>query len=134
MSRSFGRPGRRGTLGFALVLAAAVLAAGCGKARPAMAPKGKALATLRTVLEAWQQGEQPASLGQRKSAISVADPAWGGGARLTRFEIDEDQAQPVGYDLKFPVKLWLEGKREPQRVKFTVSTSPARVVVRDFGG
>jgi hypothetical protein len=99
------------------------------------ATRDEALATLRTALEAWQQGEKPAALGERQPAIAVADPAWAGGARLARFEIEADQVQTAGYDLKFPVKLWLmDGKKGPQRVKFTVATSPARVVTRDFGG
>jgi hypothetical protein len=115
-----------------LLAAGVVLAAvGCGGGPPDPPDKGEAVAALRTALEGWQRGDKPEAL----PAIRVVDPDWARGARLTRFEIDEGQAQPAGYDMGVPVKLWLEeGRKNPRPVKYTITTRPAVVVVRDFGG
>lgn len=113
-------------------LAAGVVlsAGGCG-GPPDPPDRGEAVTALRTALEGWQRGDRPDAL----PSVRVVDPDWARGARLTRFEIDEGQAQPSGYDMGVPVKLWLEGGRKnPRPVKYTVTTRPAPVVVRDFGG
>jgi len=129
-------PGRALVFRFGLLLTlTGLLATGCFKARPPTPTREAALATLRAALEAWQKGETPDRQGQGGQGISLADPDWSGGARLAKFEIDEDRVLPAGYDLKFPVKLWLgDGEEDPRSVKFTIVTSPARLVVRDFGG
>jgi hypothetical protein len=123
-------------LGPALVLILLGAAAGgCG--RPVARPpdRAEAVAVLRAALDAWRRGDRPESLQQRQPPIRVADPAWSQGTRLTRFEIEEDQARPSGFDLGCTVKLWLaDGRKDPRRVKYTVATSPAVVVTRDFGG
>lgn len=112
----------------------ATLAAGC-VAKPKPADRGEALAALRAALEAWQGGERPEALLQRHPSIQVADPAWGEGMRLARYEIEEEEAQISGYDLSCPVKLWFgDGKGEPRRVRFSVATRPRLVIARDFGG
>jgi hypothetical protein len=129
-------PGRTLVFRFGLLLTlTGLLSTGCFNARPATPTREAALATLRAALEAWQKGEMPDRPGQSGQGISLSDPDWSGGARLARFEIDEDRALQTGYDLKFPVKLWLgDGQEDPQSVRFTIVTSPARLVVRDFGG
>lgn len=120
--------------GLTFVLAG-LLGVGCGRTTPQPTDRVEALAVLRTVLEAWQMGDKPESLRQREPPIQVTDPAWIQGTRLAKFEIEENQTQPSGYNLGCPVKLWLrDGKKEPRRVKFTIATSPALVVTRDFGG
>jgi hypothetical protein len=121
--------------GFAVLLVAVgCMSAGCLKSTPGMTDKEEAIATLRTALEAWQNGEAPIDLKERNPAISVADPAWARGAQLVKFEIDEAGDQSVGYDLRFPVKLWLAGDtKAPLKSKFVVTTTPALVVVRDVG-
>src|SRR5262245_10675377 len=94
--------------------------------------RAEAVAALRVALDAWQRGETPESLHHRQPPIRVADPAWSQGARLARFEIEEDQARPSGFDIGCPVRLWLaDGRKDPRRVKYTVATSPAVVVTRD---
>jgi hypothetical protein len=123
-------------LGPGLVLILSGIAAG-GCSRPVARPpdRAEAVAALRATLDAWQRGDKPESLQQRQPPIRVADPAWSQGVRLTRFEIEEGQARPSGFDLGCPVKIWLaDGRKDPRRVKYTVATSPAVVVTRDFGG
>jgi hypothetical protein len=129
-------PGRVLVFRFGLLLTlTGLLATGCFKVRPPTPTREAALATLRAALEAWQKGEKPDVPGQVGQGISLSDPDWSGGARLAKFEIDEDRVLQTGYDLKFPVKLWLgDGQEDPRSVKFTIVTSPARLVVRDFGG
>src|SRR4051794_11254922 len=129
-------PGGRRRPGPALpLLAAALLAAGCGGPAARVPEPGEALPALRAALESWQQGESPDSLLGRRPAISVADPDWAQGARLVRFEIEEGGARPSGFDLGVPVRLWLgEGGKEPRQVRYTIATSPRLVVARDFGG
>jgi hypothetical protein len=118
-----------------LIAVVGLLATGCFKARPPTPTREAALATLRAALEAWQKGEKPDRLGEGGQGISMSDPDWSGGARLAKFEIDEDRVQSAGFDLKFPVKLWLgDGQEDPQSVKFTIVTSPARLVFRAFEG
>ncbi len=119
----------------AALLTMVVAVSGCGGPAPRPADRDAALAALRTALEAWQKGDPPDSLRQRQPPIVMVDPAWGQGTKLARFAIETDLAQPSGYDLGCPVRLWLgDGRKEPRRVKFTVATSPQLVVTRDFGG
>jgi hypothetical protein len=117
-----------------LVLATmALLAAGCMKTRPEIVEADEALATLNAALEAWQSGATPATLREERSII-VTDPAWAKGAKLIKFEIEEDHTKQSGYDLVISAKLWLDdGRKSPQKAKFTVSTTPAQVVIRNFG-
>jgi hypothetical protein len=126
---------RRLAPGLVLALTAGLSAAGCGGPTPRPPEPAEAVAILRAVLEAWQQGERPEALQRRQPPVQAADPDWTQGVRLARFEIEEGQARPSGFDLGCPVKLWLgDGKGAPRRVRYTVATSPARVVTRDFGG
>ena len=113
-----------------------LVAAGCsGTNKGDTASKDDALSVLRSCLEAWQKGQKPESLREQNPPITVSDQAWATGAKLEKFEIEESKSQKAGYDVKFPVKLWLDnGKTNPQQVAFTVSTAPALVVVRNFGG
>jgi hypothetical protein len=125
------RPSRSALPGWFALL----LAAGCsGPAPPPTPDKGEALAALRTALEAWQRGDKPDAHKNRQPPIQVIDPSWSQGTKLARFEIEADQAGPSGFDLGCPVKLWLGDKKDPLRVKYTIATTPAVVVARDFGG
>ncbi len=118
-----------------LVLAAVVGLVGCGGGPPPPTDPAAGVAVLRAALEAWQAGETPDALKGRTPAVTVVDKDWTGGAKLARFEIDETAAQPNGYDLGCPVKLWLgDGKKPPVRVRYVVALSPNTVVTRDFGG
>ena len=65
-------------------------------------------------------------------AIVVNDPSWTAGFKLSRYQV-ADTAGIAGFDLKIPVELWLEdskGKTVQEKVKYTVSTKPARTVIR----
>lgn len=116
-----------------LMVAVVVGLAGCG-GPPPPTDKAEGVAVLQSVLEAWQAGEPMTALKDRKPAITVVDHAWSGGTKLAKFEIDADGAQPSGYDLSCPVKLWLgDGKKPPVQVRYVIALAPERVVTRDFG-
>ncbi len=112
------------------------MAAGCSSASPPTpAPKEEALSTLKSALEAWQKGETPEDLEKSNLHISVNDPDWKEGKKLTKFEIDEEKEPKAVHDRKFFVKLWIGTEGEaPKVVKFSVVTKPALCVVRDFHG
>lgn len=107
---------------------------GCGGGPPPPTDKNDAVALLRTVLEAWQAGKSSNELKDGKPSVVVVDKSWSDGAKLAKFEIDETAAQPNGYDLSCPVKLWLgDGKKPPVTVRYIIALSPQKVVTRDFG-
>jgi hypothetical protein len=115
-----------------LVLAAAP---GCKGAPASRVDADKAREVLRTTLTAWQKGESADSLRQQFPSITAADPKWKEGHRLVRFEI-ADTDQVVGYDLQCRVVLVLQdpkGKQTEEKAVYTVSTSPALVVIRGEG-
>jgi hypothetical protein len=108
--------------------------AGCGGGPPPPTDKNDAVALLRTVLEAWQAGKTQTDLKNGTPPITAVDKVWSEGTKLSKFEIDEAGAQPNGYDLSCPVKLWLgDGKKPPVHVRYVIALSPQRVVTRDFG-
>lgn len=111
-----------------------LLTLGCGPGAPPAADKPRALSALRMALQSWKSGEPPDSL-KNTLSIQMVDPAWERGSKLEKFEIDETSAQPSGFDLGVPVKLWFENSGgSAKTIKYTVSTSPALVITRDFGG
>jgi hypothetical protein len=108
--------------------------AGCGGGPPPPTDKNDAVALLRIVLDAWQAGKTPNDLKNGTPAITAVDKMWSEGTKLSKFEIDDAAAQPNGYDLSCPVKLWLgDGKKPPVSVRYVIALSPQRVVTRDFG-
>lgn len=117
-----------------LLLPFLTLTLGCQDNRPPPPDRAEAAALLRTVLETWQAGQPPATLASKSPPVTVNDPDWARGVPLARFEIEEDAAQPAGFDLSCPARLWLgDGKKTPLRVRYLISLKPARVVVRAFG-
>lgn len=114
-----------------------VLAAAPGCRRPAAraADPARAREALQTALGAWQKGESADSLRQQSPSITMADVKWKEGHRLVRYEI-ADKDQVVGCDLECHVFLVLKdpkGKQTEEKAVFTVSTSPALVIVRADG-
>lgn len=108
--------------------------AGCGGSPPPPTDKNDGVALLRTVLDAWQAGKTPNDLKDGRPSVTVVEKAWSDGTKLAKFEIDEGAAQPNGYDLSCPVKLWLgDGKKPPVSVRYVIALSPQKVVTRDFG-
>jgi hypothetical protein len=112
----------------ALLLAS--LATGCGGQVPA--DPDQARATLTTALDAWHDGRTMDEVTNGSPPITVADPAWKSGLKLSRYQVGETN-RAAGFDLKIPVELWLEdakGKVVQQKVKYTVSVQPSRTVLR----
>ncbi len=116
-----------------VVCLALTAAPGCRKRAAAqVVDPGKAREVLRTTLGAWQKGESADSLRQQWPAITAADPKWQSGHRLLRYEI-ADKDQVAGGDLRCNVLLVLkgpDGKQTEEKAIFSVSTTPALVVVR----
>jgi len=114
-------------------LAALLLAAlpfGCGGPKPA--DPDQARATLAMALDAWRDGRTIDEVTNGSPPITVADPAWKAGFKLSRYQVAET-TRAAGFDLKMPVELWLEdpkGKALQEKVKYTVSVQPARTVIR----
>jgi hypothetical protein len=115
--------------GFAALLLATV-PLGCGGQKPA--DPDQARATLATVLDAWHDGRTIDEVTNGSPPITVADPAWKAGFKLSRYQVAETN-RAAGFDLKIPVELWLEdpkGKAVQEKVKYTVSIEPSRTVIR----
>lgn len=111
----------------ALTLAAAP---GCGHQQPA--DPDQARATLATALDAWRAGRSIDEVTNGNPPITVADPSWKAGYKLSRYQVAEN-TRAAGFDLKIPVELWLEdpkGKAVQEKVKYTVSIAPSRTVIR----
>jgi hypothetical protein len=108
----------------------ALLAPGCGGQKPA--DPDQARATLAMALDAWRDGRTIDDVTGGSPPITVADPSWKAGFKLSRYQVAET-TRAAGFDLKFPVELWLEdpkGKAVQEKVKYTVSVQPARTVIR----
>jgi hypothetical protein len=103
---------------------------GCGGSKPA--DPDLARATLAIALDAWRDGRTIDEVTNGSPPITVADPAWKAGFKLSRYQVAEN-TRAVGFDLRMPVQLWLEdpkGKTVEESVKYTVSVQPARTVIR----
>ncbi len=113
-------------IGFAL--------AGCGPGIPPPVDKDQAIKSLNSALAAWQKGDKPEDL-KKAASIQMYDTAWDKGLKLTKFEIDDTAAKPSGFDLGVPVRLWFGNEEDgPRTIKYTITTSPAIVITRDYGG
>jgi hypothetical protein len=112
------------------VLVLSVLPLGCVGQAPA--DPDQARATLAMALDAWRDGRTMDQVTNGSPPITVSDPLWKAGVKLSRYKVAET-ANPTGFDLKIPVELWLEdsnGKARQEKVKYTVSVQPARTVLR----
>jgi hypothetical protein len=108
----------------------AILPLGCGGQKPA--DPDQARATLAMALDAWKDGKTIDDVTGGSPPITVADPSWKAGFKLSRYQVAET-TKAAGFDLKIPVELWLEdpkGKAVQEKVKYTVSVQPARTVIR----
>ena len=128
---------RYGRIGLTFVFLGLVLAAVPGCRRPAAQAVDPAQAreALKIALGAWQKGESADSLRKQSPSITMAESKWQEGHRLVRYEI-ADKDKVVGYDLECRVLLVLQdpkGKQTEEKAVFTVSTSPAVVIVRADG-
>jgi hypothetical protein len=119
-----------------MILGAGALAAlvGCGRTAPPADPRA-AQETLVRALDGWKKGDPLEAFQKAPPAVTVVDPQWRQGVRLLDYELD-GPAEPHGFDAQFTVKLWLQdraGKKFKEKAAYTVSTSPARVIVRSEG-
>jgi hypothetical protein len=108
----------------------AILPLGCGGQKPA--DPDQARATLAMALDAWKEGKTIDDVTGGSPPITVADPSWKAGFKLSRYQVAET-TKSAGFDLKIPVELWLEdpkGKAVQEKVKYTVSVQPSRTVLR----
>jgi hypothetical protein len=126
-----------GRTGLAFVFLGLVLAAApaCRPSAAQVVDPARAREALQAALTAWQKGQSADSLRQQSPSITVAETKWKEGHRLVRYEIS-DQNKVVGYDLECRVLLVLQdpkGKQTEEKAVFTVSTSPALVIVRADG-
>jgi hypothetical protein len=109
---------------------ALVLVAGCGQLKPA--DPDQARETLSLVLNAWRDGRSMDDVTSGSPPVTVADPSWKAGYKLTGYQVSES-SKTVGFDLNIPVELSLQdpaGKAVREKVKYTVSVQPARTVIR----
>ena len=103
---------------------------GCGGLEPT--DPDMARETLSLALDAWRDGRSVEDVTNGKPPITVADPAWQAGYKLSRYQVS-DTAKAAGFDLKIPVVLSLQdpkGKVVEEKVKYTVSVQPSRTVIR----
>lgn len=123
-----------GLLLFLLAATGNLMPVGCGGSSPPQTDKTQGIEVLKSALEAWQSGQKAESLKDLSPALTIVDQAWKDGVKLAKFEIESDGAQPSGFDLGVPVKLWLgDGKKAPTKVRYIIALAPNRVITRDFG-
>ena len=117
-----------------LLLAVACLAlVGCGDSLPPQTDAAKGRETLKTVLDTWKRGGTVEELKSGTPPITARDPDWAAGAKLTSYEIADENAR-AGVDLVLTVKLSLaraDGKAQEKKVNFTVAVGSSTVVIRN---
>jgi hypothetical protein len=122
-----------GRITWALLLLSIVVVALLPGCRPeaALASPDQARATLREALEAWRKGETAEAF-RGSSSITVVERKWRDGIRLLGYEVIGD-GKMSGFDWQCRVRLSLQnagGKRSQEKAVYSVSTSPALVIVR----
>ncbi len=97
---------RRSTgLAWFAALLLALPSLGCGGPKPA--DPDQARATLAMALDAWRDGRTIDDVTNGSPPITVADPSWKAGFKLSRYQVAET-TRAAGFDLKIPVELWLK--------------------------
>jgi hypothetical protein len=117
-------------LGYLAASLALAIPTGCGGLKPT--DPDQARETLSLALNAWRTGRSVDEVTSGTPPITVADPAWKAGYKLTSYQVSESTST-VGFDLNIPVELSLEdpkGKAVRESVKYTVSVQPVRTVIR----
>jgi len=103
---------------------------GCGSLEPT--DPNRARETLAMALDAWRDGRSVEDMTNGSPPITVADPSWKAGYKLSSYQVAET-TKAAGFDLKIPVELSLQdpkGKFVQEKVKYTVSVQPSRTVIR----
>jgi len=94
--------------------------------------RDRARETLALALDAWRDGRSVEDVTHGNPPITVADPAWKAGYKLSSYQVAET-TRAAGFDLKIPVELSLQdpkGKAVQEKVKYTVSVQPSRTAIR----
>ena len=115
----------------ALLVLTVLCQSGCQQSPQAAAPD-QAREELRQALDAWKQGERPEAF-QERTGTTPVERRWTQGVRLLAYDIQGD-GRLDGFDWQSQVRLSLQaplGKKMLERAIYNVSTSPARVVVRN---
>ncbi len=105
---------------------------GCGSSPSAPADADRARDALRASLDAWQNGEAPHTLKERKPAILVVDHGWADGQRLLRYQIGKDER--IGNQLRCRVQLTVQhkqGRVVQEAAAYSVGTDPVLTVHRE---
>jgi hypothetical protein len=121
---------KRAMLRCLLASLALAIPTGCGGLQPT--DPDQARETLSLALNAWRDGRSVDEVTRGSPPITVSDPSWKAGYKLTSYQVSE-ATKTVGFDLNIPVELSLEdlkGKAVRENVKYTVSVQPARTVIR----
>ena len=133
MNARFRFPPKPALAGWAI--SAAFLATGCGESiTAAPVDPSTARAALKSTLDAWKAGAEPASLKSGSPPITAQDLDWLTGAKLVDYRV-EGEGTTVGSNLRVPVRLGLktkDGKNVDKTVNYLVGTSPAVTVFRDI--
>jgi hypothetical protein len=115
----------------ALLVLTVLCQSGCQPAAQPVAPE-QARDVPRQALDAWKQGERPEAF-QERTGTTAVERRWTQGVRLLAYDIQGD-GRMDGFDWQGQVRLSLQdalGKKMTERALYNVSTSPARVVVRN---
>jgi hypothetical protein len=117
-----------------LVLITCLALVGCDDSTPvpSAAPEDAAKSTLISALTSWEKGQSVDAMRQANPAITVSDPEWKSGQKLSKFEI-LGPGEPSGAERVFQVKLWLideSGKESQEAVAYRVGTQPILTVFR----
>ncbi len=92
----------RATLGCLAASLAMAIPAGCGGLKPT--DPDQARETLSLALNAWRDGRSMDDVTTGSPPITVADPSWKAGYKLTGYQVSE-ATKTVGFDLNIPVEL-----------------------------
>ena len=114
----------------AILVLTVLCQSGCQPAAQPASPE-QARDALRQALDAWKQGERPEAF-QERTEVTAVERRWTQGVRLLAYDI-QGEGRMHGFDWQGQVHLSLQdpqGKKRDERAIYKVSTSPARVVVR----
>ncbi len=107
---------------------------GCsdGPRRAAPVEPDKALAALRTTLDAWKAGQKIESLGNENPPVVAQDFDWIAGAKLTEYKLLND-GTPEDANLRVQVQITVrdtQGRTATKTVTYVVGTDPKLTVFR----
>jgi hypothetical protein len=116
------------------LIGSAVLLAGCADAAWKVDPKydsSRAIETLKTALDAWQNGKA-AGLAKQKPPLRFVDDDYKAGFKLVRYELT-DKEPPTGPFASIAVTLTLQRRKAPpieRPAMYQVAVEPHLSVLR----